>query len=538
MKLSASLALTLLASQNLSGASAAWSRRADTLASSAASVRALQRMLAKKEQGAKTKNGNDNGKKSTGGGGGNGKKPTGGGGSNKSTGGKGHGKGGRGGNKEHSAHLDTNNNGITVNATEYTYGTPIIANFELTNDLIAADVLATMNVDNMDEWTMGLYMRMADPQGGALSPILSITPTIDDAGVRRMLQDTDVTTTTTTEPTMPAEPAAPPTLNLVGSATFSPTDAVTLNSNKYGTGFDIFLLDENGRAIIGPATLYMLPTQAMQDEEEANKGKVPNYGLVKFDHSKKKGKAGKANSGDGKGDSGGKGGGEKDKGMGYGSGKDGGMILSTAESLATYRLDTDYMDYALGNDVKVTYDIKPVVIEEAKRRMLKKRGNGGGKGGGNGKDTATTTKATDAPGTTTDASGTTTDAPDATTTTSTTTSDFDLGAGDGPDGDLGDGLEAQPTVDLTDITLFSMGVYMRMAHPQEGALPPILSIPLCAEDPCTKTAEELESGDVTFNTNDLDVADNGSGFDVWILNGGGGGIAGPYTFYINLPRLG
>lgn len=55
-------------------------------------------------------------------------------------------------------------------------------------------------------------------------------------------------------------------------------------------------------------------------------------------------------------------------------------------------------------------------------------------------------------------------------------------------------------------------------------LEPILSVPL----------EGATSGTVTFSTNDLDTESNGSGFDVWILDGEGAGMAGPYFFKVNV----
>jgi hypothetical protein len=90
-------------------------------------------------------------------------------------------------------------------------------------------------------------------------------------------------------------------------------------------------------------------------------------------------------------------------------------------------------------------------------------------------------------------------------------------------------------VDPTDVKLFKMGVYMRMAHPQDGALAPIFSMPLCPSVPCTKTADQLSKGTFSFGMDKLDIPKNGYGYDVWVLNGAGAGVAGPKTFYIDNP---
>jgi len=436
-------------------------------------------------------------------------------------------KGARGGDpkKLHSAHMDANDSHVDLNAVEYSYGDPISITFKLTNDMVSTKELEMLDVTAKGEWTMGVFMRMADPQDGALQPIVSVTPSLEDAGEEdRRLQDEGTTETgTTVAPPMETdeEDREPVNLNMIGSATITTTDAETLSPKGVGTGFDVFLLDDQGRAIIGPATFYMIPTQAMVDEEEEKKNKKSSHPLAKFDHSakkKKKGKGRHVTPTSGKGDA---------SGTGYGSGKNGGMILSTAESLADYLLVTDKDSYALGDLVKVTYELGPEVIDEARRNLKNTNSNAGGNGGvfgndnGNGggysnSDSDTTTQATDAPD----------------TTGSTEQPETDQGAPDEEDPNAG--MEAT-MVDPTDVTLFSLGVYMKMANPQEGALPPIVSIPFCDIHDCTAEVvdvDEFQNGEFEFNTEELDIPKNGIGYDVWILNGLGHGIAGPFYFSI------
>ena len=114
--------------------------------------------------------------------------------------------------KSHTAHLDANDSGITTDSTEYTYGTPISVSFELTEDLVIGDAGTNgRRLDGLDVNTLkvGLFMRMvsnvllsvwylffshiksdlfisiyhipssqANPQDGALEPIMQVTPTI------------------------------------------------------------------------------------------------------------------------------------------------------------------------------------------------------------------------------------------------------------------------------------------------------------------------------------------------------------------------
>ncbi len=148
--------------------------------------------------------------------------------------------------------------------------------------------------------------------------------------------------------------------------------------------------------------------------------------------------------------------------------------------------------------------------------------------------TTTTTRATVAGGTTTTratvAGGTTT-----TTTTKATT----VASGGPPPSPIPppapDAIDR--LIDGSDIKLFRLGVYMRMANPQDGKLSPILSMPFCPTSgtSCNKTPKQLMSGTFEFGIAGLDVDRNGYGYDLWVLNGMGVGVAGPHTFYVENP---
>eukprot|EP00584_Thalassiosira_punctigera_P010483 CAMPEP_0172530796 /NCGR_PEP_ID=MMETSP1067-20121228/4419_1 /TAXON_ID=265564 ORGANISM="Thalassiosira punctigera, Strain Tpunct2005C2" /NCGR_SAMPLE_ID=MMETSP1067 /ASSEMBLY_ACC=CAM_ASM_000444 /LENGTH=608 /DNA_ID=CAMNT_0013315067 /DNA_START=178 /DNA_END=2004 /DNA_ORIENTATION=+ len=605
MKLSSSLTVALASCHHLSGVHGGYYRRhlanpGSVSSGAAAGVHALHRMLASKEDGARgtpssdermlqKKGGNSGGGQPGGGGAGGapgksgggstGKKAGGGGSTGKNTGGGGGGgsstktkggntrkKGSEGNNKGkfgvqkfHSAHLDANDSGMTTDFVEYKYGDPIVVKIDAT-------VLTAADPATIDDWKLGIFMRMADPQDGSVEPIASVPAGV--TVVKRRLQDGDGKDDGATDPTaIPVvymnddkdggatdptevpigtedeEDREPVELTLVGGNTFTAdlTSAKVLDENEYGIGFDVIIIDGEGSKIHGAATFYMEKTQAMLDAEAAEEKAGKTYGLAKHDHGKKK--PGKKGASTAKGGSTGKGGATvSGKGAGFGTGADGGMIISTTESLAEYVLDTDKETYDIGDTVIVEYDLAPGSADARRRRRLPRAGRiaGGSDGSGvsKGKGKVTTTSTAAPP---VDEDTTTTEAPlpdtmtsDDTNSTDTMTSD-DMGSTEigGVPADFVDlSFQEEIEIDENDVTLFVMNVYMRMAHPQGGKLAPILSVPFCAEgEDCA--AEELNAGEISFSTNDLKYPKI-TGYDIWILNGKGGEVAGMKTFYISI----
>jgi hypothetical protein len=384
----------------------------------------------------------------------------------------------------------------TKASNEYIYNTPINVDFELNNQLnISTDILLNLNVSHVNDWELGVFMRMADPQGGALEPIFAVKPTtiVDKANaansrrhhhrnnVRKLQKEeekevsvvldaaaqteamVDAMSATNTANANAADilpPLTPPTVNYVGTAKISTTDATTLDPVLYGTGFDLYLLDERGAAILGPATFYMLPTEAMKEKEQEEIDYRPDHGLVNHDGTAKGAlsKAGKATA-------------DKEliekeakaaKDMGYGSGTNGSMVLATREALANYVLTTDMELYEESAKVTVTYDITP--NESSRRRSLQ---NIFGSGGAKTTSTTTTTQATVAAaatttkGTTAAATTTTTTAAKTTTTKGTKGSTTTTSATTTTSG----AIKLPPLPPFNDgenIKSYRMGVYMRM----------------------------------------------------------------------------
>lgn len=430
--------------------------------------------------------------------------------------------------------LDYNHHNIHLDRLEYTYGSPIQVSFELTNDLpIAKDVLMNLDVSKMEDWSIGIFMRMADPQGGALRAIATVKPTISNLGAtappapaaRALRRGRELQGAAMTIPETPAAPnatdallsgvgyeaianmppvdSAPPVLNYAGSAVIpaKTTSPAVLDPEKFGTGYDLFLLDEDGAAIIGPATFYLVATKAMNDAIAAETERVPNAGVAKFDDARKQIKLAKVEKEEGKGS------GRDDKHkydnfeedpatVGLGTGADGKMIIATTPKLADYVLNTTQEYYNTEDNVVVSYDIGSGFAALGGRRRMQN---------GHDKDKVTTIAVT------TTVNGGPPPAPISP-----------------PEPDA-----IELITDPTDISLFSMGVYMRMANPQDGKLPPLLSVPFCSSDgQCNKTDEQLKKGTIEFDASVLDIPKNGFGYDVWILNGAGAGVAGPKTFYI------
>lgn len=499
----------------------------------------------------------------------------------------------------HSAAMDRNDNGIDLDAAEYTYGDAVAGSFEVTNDKVSMEVLADLDMSRTKEWTIGVFMRMQRPVPGE-DPIVSIVPSsisgVDGAAAKvsvGSLMEKPKRALQAVQEVMAADAvdaeaeaaaldmaAAPdlanleiPDLHLSGGFTIPgrSTVADVLDENVYGTGFDVYLLDGEGRDIIGPATFYTKPTEDMQQAEAAAYAKF-SMNLAR-DHSNKKHihKVSTKGNAKGKGPA---------TGMGIagakgiplvnaeGAGKGGAApapILAAEPLMGDYLLETDKEYYDLGEKVVVTYDLSADTGHRLVRMLQgfkqkraggfggrggskNKIGKGGGKrknkGGGKGGNKGDNEDLPIVDPTPPDVDPTPPDVDEITTTLAPPTDPPEVPY-DGPDPDdmddmdggfIGEAFEDPDEVDLDDVTLFRVGVFMRMAHPQGGSLAPIVDVGLCSSDDCFP--EDASMGSVEINTDDLNAGSvNGLGFAVWILNGAGGEVAGPFDFYINADSI-
>jgi hypothetical protein len=294
----------------------------------------------------------------------------------------------------------------------------------------------------------------------------------------------------------------------------------------------------------------MIPTIAMIEAVSKAEARIPNNGLAKFEKLKKEKKEKVKEEKKMKQDKNDKGDGNKSKHqdddktkkktngskgkevvydvnedpstVGLNSGVNGEMVITTTPKLAEYVLNTTQEYYNVGDTVVVMYNIKSdfdVLLggggggDSSSRRMMQNNKK---------PSTAPTTK-TKAP-------------------TKKPISSSNAGPPPVPVPKPPPDSVYYKGIDGADVKLFSVGLYQRMANPQDGQLKPLLSVPLCSSSTnsggvCTKTAEQLKLGSVSFVVDSATVTNYGYGYDVWILNGAGVGVAGPYTFYINIPAI-
>ena len=108
---------------------------------------------------------------------------------------------------------------LTLPKMEYRWGEPVVVNFSVGN-----------NQNDIREWKVGIYMRMANPQAGDLPPIVSIKL----CGLSECAENVRS-----------------------GSLKFSYDNKIMMgdwpmNIYEYGTGYDIFILDQDGDAASDP----------------------------------------------------------------------------------------------------------------------------------------------------------------------------------------------------------------------------------------------------------------------------------------------
>jgi len=184
--------------------------------------------------------------------------------------------------------------------------------------------------------------------------------------------------------------ATPPAFPLTATATFSgaQTSLAKLDHTRYGTGFDVYLLDDKGNAVNDkPAYFYMVPGDGAEGSDAAALGLFAS-GAGAGERGKGGGNAGPSASGllayhaklmaskirkstAGNGGVGvmgvaGKAGGPGTFAagtLGQGTGAGDALILSTPGALGTYVLESDKGTYALGDTVTVTFDLSLDEVE-------------------------------------------------------------------------------------------------------------------------------------------------------------------------------
>ena len=87
---------------------------------------------------------------------------------------------------------------------------------------------------------------------------------------------------------------------------------------------------------------------------------------------------------------------------------------------------------------------------------------------------------------------------------------------------------------------YRVGIFMRMASPQGGTLPPIVSLPLCPDNGCLTDSEGFIKKTITFGMDSrmemqgsqwpLDLYEWGTGFDAFVLDESGNDVTAPTMF--------
>mmetsp|Transcript_29220 Transcript_29220/g.53555 ORF Transcript_29220/g.53555 Transcript_29220/m.53555 type:complete len:414 (+) Transcript_29220:102-1343(+) len=369
---------------------------------------------------------------------------------------------------------------IILDKSIYAESESITATFSVgspSHPYYSSSEVPSLNLDsNYPQWSIGLFMRDADPQGGTLSPIVSVNfcgalGEKCDANDRSFASYNDMSVTFGSEYSDLMEGRWP------------------LEISSYGTGFDAYILDGKGAAAIGPLEFNI----QSEDDEDADAEWV-RYPAPKSSSSVKKPS----------------------------------VVDEAANPLLQFHKGTKKVSRrqhnlvaarATANAAKASVEIvdtnepEEISSESSVQRAVQ--------------DTTET----------------------AVSSTSTLTSDKDEYEYDDP-----------VTINFSipeseDVTFYTIGIFMRMAHPQGGALPAIRYLPLCpyGGHECTVTGG-FTTGYVTFDHDQsmmpyegpilgasdgeaqwpLDLTRYGTGYDVYVLDRDGDDVVGPIKYNMKL----
>ena len=387
-------------------------------------------------------------------------------------------------------------NGLETEEDLYYFGDKIEGSFELDDETLSDAAAANFNATFISDYKIGMFPFMGRPNCDGNPAIVEVPVTIADGGTA----DANATDF---------------------EGTFSIDTSIALS--KEGTGFDLYLMDEDGcNEILGPlaVTITLTPEEQKAEDEAAElKSKSANTPRAKAE----KGKAATVKKTTYK---------KKKKEVDPEK-----ITVKSKEALSTedYELATDKVEYEVDEDIVVSYSIVAAPTATAEGRRLKKKN----------KDQPESEPITDEPE----------DEPVDEPVDEPMEEQVDEPVSDQPEPELqpdpvvseddeDEEGEQQPDLlptdlaieeatvsDPTDITKFKLGVFMKMANPQHGKLLALHEVPLCTSGSCT--AEEISAGTITISAADMDTSRYGSGYDIWILDDSGDGIAGPVFFAID-----
>jgi hypothetical protein len=370
-------------------------------------------------------------------------------------------------------------NGIDTAYDEYYFGEDIEGTIELTDEYITAAVQEYLNMTYVEEFQVALYPLMGRPQCGQSDPITTATPEfpVDNAG----------------------------NLDFASGTFIIPTEK---KFKKEGQGFDIYLLDENLCEVLGPKKVTLTLTPEEEKEEiDAAKAKADHKSPMKaYSDKAGKGEATKVSY-------------KKPKKEKTNDKEKMNVQVKEALSDSDYSLDTDKDEYQKGEVISVEYSLTNLL---ATSRRLKKHSNKDKKA----KDDENNPEPIPEEELPTQPDP----VPQVVDLEEQEFEEEDAPGEQQPElepVDMALEEEEETVIDSSDITLYSICVFMKMSHPQGGTLDAILKEPLCPPDKASCSPEEISSGIIEVSTADLDLLEYGTGFDIWICDGSGDGVAGP-----------
>lgn len=377
---------------------------------------------------------------------------------------------------------------ITLDKSSYSESEPITVTLNVgspSHPYYSSPDAPSLNLDRTySKWSVGIFMRDADPQGGTLSPIVSVDlcSALSRAGKDCNEMGRDWWSYENLSFTFDEEALA----IMEGRWPLLVSD--------YGTGFDAYVLDGKGAGAIGPLEFYI---QNDFDEVDASPDGPAHYG------PSNSAVVGSSSSGN-----------TAAAPMSHSTTKKTGLIkYNKGTKKSTERqhaivsksvVNPNPMMHSAKANTKIATGSGLEMMLESSSSSVQQETSSNSEQQGPSKSTITSDK------------------PEYEADESVTV-DFTIDAAQHPQ-----------------LTKYKIGIFMRMAHPQGGALDPVVSLPLSLAE--SYNDRGVAAGSVTFSSQSMedllvgswpiDLYQWGTGFDAYVLDGDGNDVVGPVKFNI------
>ncbi|KAL7528393.1 hypothetical protein ACHAXR_002425 [Thalassiosira sp. AJA248-18] len=376
---------------------------------------------------------------------------------------------------------------ITMNKSTYTESESITVTFSVgspTHPYFTSSQAPSLNIDrDYPKWSIGLFMRDADPQGGTLAPIVGINvcgALGDDCNEydRNFRSYNEVTVTFGSQYLEVMQGAWP------------------LEVNNYGTGFDAYVLDGKGAAAIGPLE-FMIHSEDDDEDSYSNSGKA------QYKPSSSSSQSSTSSS----------------------------SVVKASSSISSHPLAKFNKGTKKATERQHASVSKATLGLAQNSKIIHANGLEMSSSAIPSEDSIHKVAAAAEQQQQQVSQGTITSNKEKYDDDESVSIDFSLSSNQGQD----------------DLSNYKIGIFMRMAHPQGGALDPVVSLPLCSTNEGSSSSNcisnnDLTSGSVTFSSSSmdqmmgsswpLDLYQWGTGFDAYILDERGDDVVGPVKFNI------